>query len=156
MCVRRLQSHWLPHQTLKWSLGRPQRQFCQFPSRLWHHDLFSSLTFSPAAEFGLVLTHLMSVHCIFPLNLFYNNDNMEAYSYRTQKRPHLKSWYFNPIKYFFISNFLLRMNVELLIFNQIDWCWFLMYTWWRKASSVPFKRDFWVELLTSNLLRNQL
>lgn len=47
-----MQFRYLPHQILKWSLGSQQREFWQFPNGLGHHDLFSSLTFSPAAEFS--------------------------------------------------------------------------------------------------------
>lgn len=61
-----MQSHRQPHQTLKWSLGSQQREFWQFTNGLGYHDLFSSLTFSPAPEFGIVFTHFMLVHCIFP------------------------------------------------------------------------------------------
>lgn len=39
-------SHRPLHQTLKCSLSRQQREFCQFPNGLRQHDLFISLTFS--------------------------------------------------------------------------------------------------------------
>lgn len=81
------------HQTLKWS---QQREFWQFPNGLGHHDLFSSLTFSPAPEFGIVFIHFMLVHCIFPWTCFKIHDNMKVCSvvgWQYPKWPHLSSLY---------------------------------------------------------------
>lgn len=94
-----------PHQTLKCS---QQREFCQFSNGLGHHDLFSSLAFSPVPEFGIVFIHFTLVHCTFPWTCFKIHDNMKVCSviiWPYPQRPHLSSLYVILISLFDNSSF---------------------------------------------------
>lgn len=145
--VWRLQSHRLPHETLKWSLGGQQREFCQFPNGRRCHDLFSSLTFSPAAEFGIVFTyfsfHVGSLHlspdCQRPCSKIH--DYMKVCSlvlwlYFLEEQCKYPKWRHSDSLYIILislsdNSSYLQGCTQLFILDQIDRHWFMIHILWK-------------------------